>query len=349
MPGITGGQRLAGIDVLWALDLGDYVISVAPSPGGEWIAAAGTEGPVRVFETGNGSELYRYEGHKWGNLALDWSVCGRFLASAGQDGRVEIRDALSGVPISEFHTGSGWVEHIAWSPVSPLLAAASGRELGVWEPGGGLRTKFKPHGGAVAGIAWRRDGSRLASIARGELRVWSPSDETPVTEHAWDDAMISLAWSPDGGTIACGCQGDSVHVWNPGSGEALLMSGYPEKVRALAWDSAGLLLATGGSDMVTCWKFRGRGPKGTKPVTLDFHDDLVTHLAFRPGCGRLASGARDGWIVLWNPPNNKPERGYPGGAAVSVLRWIGKGGALAAGFEDGRLVLYRIPEEGPAR
>ena len=78
------------------------------------------------------------------------------------------------------------------------------------------------------------------------------------------------------------------------------MSGYPGKPSALAFDDTGTLLATGGGEAVTVWSFRGSGPEGTRPGVLIHHVQTVTALTFARRGMRLASGARDGVVVVWS-------------------------------------------------
>ncbi|HMP41901.1 MAG TPA: WD40 repeat domain-containing protein, partial [Roseiflexaceae bacterium] len=62
----------------------------------------------------------------------------------------------------------------------------------------------------------------------------------------WKGSVLVLAVSLDGKYIAAGAQNASVHFWICRDGTDLEMSGYPRKVRELAWDSSSSYLATGG-------------------------------------------------------------------------------------------------------
>ena len=124
-----------------------------------------------------------------------------------------------------------------------------------------------------------------------------------------------------------------------------MMSGYPGKPSALAFDDSGTLLATSGGDMVTVWSFQGGGPEGTRPGVLELHVQPVTTLAFARRGLRLASGGRDGAVVVWSLRRNG--EGGPIGAAiladvVAGLYWRPDGRALAALDAGGGVKVWRI-------
>ena len=145
----------------------------------------------------------------------------------------------------------------------------------------------------------------------------------------WQGSLVSMVLSPDGGIIACGSQDNSVHFWRRSTGQDSEMFGYPAKPSALAFDDTGTLLATGGGEAVTVWSFHGKGPEGTRPGVLEYHVEPVTTLAFAPGSMHLASGGRDGTVVVWSLKRN------------------GKGGRIGAeDLEDPVAELYWRPERG---
>ena len=124
-----------------------------------------------------------------------------------------------------------------------------------------------------------------------------------------------------------------------------MMSGYPAKPSALAFDDTGTLLATGGGEAVTVWSFEGSGPEGTRPGVLELHVQPVTTLAFARRAMRLASGARDGAVVVWSL--QRDGEGDPIGDAVVAdavagLYWRPDGRALAALDARGGVTVWRI-------
>jgi len=102
-----------------------------------------------------------------------------------------------------------------------------------------------------------------------------------------------------------------------------MMSGYPCKPAALAFDSSARLLATSGADYVTVWSFAGAGPEGTTPGLLEGHSEPITHLAFAHEGPRLATGAADGLVLVWDLDADGHGRlvgGAPGAATTGPWR-----------------------------
>jgi len=154
-----------------------------------------------------------------------------------------------------------------------------------------------------------------------------------------------MVLSSDGDIVACGSQDNSVHFWRRSTEQDSMMSGYPSKPSALAFDDTDTLLATGGGEAVTVWSFQGRGPEGTRPGVLELHDQPVTTLAFARRGMRLASGARDGGVVVWSL--RRDGQGDPTGVAlvadvVGGLYWRPDGRALAALDAQGGVTVWRV-------
>ena len=129
------------------------------------------------------------------------------------------------------------------------------------------------------------------------------------------------------------------------------MHGYPGKPAALAFDEKGVLLATSGGPTVTVWSFEGDGPEGTRPGILEIHIKPVTSLMFAHRGRRLASGARDGSVVVWSLQSNG--EGVPIGAGlvggedgipdvVSGVAWRPDDRGIAAFDASGGVTYWRI-------
>lgn len=84
-----------------------------------------------------------------------------------------------------------------------------------------------------------------------------------------------------------------------------MMAGYSGKPSNLSFDRSGMLLATGGAKSVTVWSFEDGGPEGTSSGFLELNAEPISCLAFAAPKGmRLASGARNGSVVVWGLRSN---------------------------------------------
>jgi WD40 repeat protein len=115
------------------------------------------------------------------------------------------------------------------------------------------------------------------------------------------------------------------------------MSGYPGRVRSIAWSAGGKGLATSGADTVIIWPFASKdGPMGKEPAMLAPLQARVSAVACHPKQDILAAGYSDGTVLMV-----RIEDGAEilvrrrGNAAVSALAWSAKGSLLAFATEDG--------------
>ena len=115
-----------------------------------------------------------------------------------------------------------------------------------------------------------------------------------------------------------------------------MMSGYPTKVRELAWDRTSRYLATGGGPVPCVWDVSGKGPAGTKPLQFEAHEGCVTALAFQHSGPLLASAGADGLVALWQPGRHKrPLARARFGSGITQMAWSPDDRRLGTGTESG--------------
>ena len=334
----------------WFAMVGDYAISGGWSLRGEALVVGDAEGSVYAFDGESGAATWeRPVVHDGGVLAVAVHPDGTAFATSGQDGRVLIWSATDGQVSRAIDVGSDWVENLAWSPDGKRLAVSCSRQVHVYDADGAEVWRSDDHPSTVSAIAWS-NARELATACYGRVTFFDAATGKLRQKLEWQGSLVSMVLSPGGSIVACGSQDNSVHFWRRSTEQDSEMWGYPGKPSALAFDDTGTLLATGGGVAVTVWSFRGRGPEGTRPGVLEFHTESVTTLAFAPGAMRLASGGRDGAVVVWSLRRNgkgRPVGAEDVGASVAELYWRPDGGALAALDARGGVTVWRIePTKG---
>ena len=112
----------------------------------------------------------------------------------------------------------------------------------------------------------------------------------------------------------------------------------------MAWQGSGEWLAVAGGPDVTLWPCSGKtGPEGVNPKQLNGHSAEVTALDFKPDGTYLASGGRDGLVLLWRPHQSKQPAVIARSAVpISVVRWSPDGETLAFGTSGGQVLLFKL-------
>ncbi|MBM3263680.1 MAG: WD40 repeat domain-containing protein [candidate division Zixibacteria bacterium] len=331
-----------GLDPYFQSRIGDYVNSLSWSPDGKRLATAAISGSVVVFDLSE-SKIHDLEGHRFGATALSWHPRGLLLASAGQDGKARVWDAMRGQELFNLDGGASWVECAAWSPNGDWLATAAGREVRFWNTTGDQVSSTKAFESTVADIAWAPDGNILAAAAYGGLTLLDAKDARQV-RFEWKGSSLVTVWSPDGRFIVTGDQDATVHFWYTDTGQDLQMSGYETKVRELSWNATSRYLATGGGKAVVVWDCSGKGPAGTRPTMLRFHQDVLTAVAFQNRSKRLASASLDGYVAIWKDATSQSlHRQIRLETEVSRLAWSPDDRSLAVGDASGQVTVFAVP------
>ena len=353
MSRLISQSHMSGLEVWWA-EAADHVIALAWSPDQSRLAVAAASGEIAILDAAEGGVAGRLAGHSGGTLALGWQPCGSLLATAGQDCCARVWHADTGQCVAEFGPGARWVEHVAWAPNGKTLAAAGGKSVGLWTAQGDLRQRFDGHESTITALAWSPEGASLATACYGAARLLRPDDPAPPARLPCETSLIALAWSPDGRFLAAGTQDRAIHLWQMPRRRAraedgdLEMSGYPLKVKQLAWDRHSRYLATGGGSEITVWDFSGRGPSGSRPKVLQGHGARLTTLTYQSRGALLASGDTEGRVLVWNlacrPPTRAPQ---PTNSAtvdseITQLAWSPKERYLAVGTHHGTVSLWKL-------
>jgi WD40 repeat protein len=330
----------------WNAVTPDHVIDLGWSATGRLLAVAAVSGPVSVFDGPIGKQTHTLSGHGFGTTALAFHPTDDTgLATVGQDGKARIWNTTTGEVRFTLDGGSAWVERVAWKPDGTILATAAGKKVRLWNPATGEQLReYADHGGTVADLAWRPGTNLLAVAAYGAISVYDPSLPEATRKYEWKGSALRLAWAPNGVMLAHGNQDASVHFWYADSGKELHMSGYPSKVREVAWDFTSRFLATGGGEAVCVWDCAGKGPEGTQPNMLSAKGGVVSALGWQRRGFLLASGDDGGRLMLWQPANRTPLIGGAmfEGTDITGVAWSPDDKLLAVGSGVGTVGVFRV-------
>jgi WD40 repeat protein len=321
----------------------DRVTAVVHTPDGSLLAAAGTDGTVRLLDPETGRQRSRPLEVLAGEVvALAISPDGRLLATAattpGGVGRVQVYDLLTREPEGAAATSQTAIRAVAFAPDGRMLAfdrvTAGGSDAGVqrWDvpTGQPLGAPLVGHFGAIGALTFSPDGGRIASAGDdGTLRLWDSASGEPLgsPQPGHRDRVTALRHSPDGSMLASTGADGTLRFWQGADaepiGQPMVVGAEPAVALDFAPDGDELAsLSTTG--VVQRWAPGEADPLGRPlPGTsmeepLPGHDGGAFGLAWS-GDGRLlvSSGAdadhATGTAVVWDAGS-----GVQRGAALAI-------------------------------
>jgi WD40 repeat protein len=290
------------------------------------------DGTVR-FETGEAQAA-----HEGGAvLAAAVHPSGQGLVTGGDDGRL-IWAEVAGLQELAALPGR-WIEAVAASPDSRLIAFAAGREVHVRDAAEPAFARAFAHEASVADLAFDPKGRRIAAATYGGVALWYARIESqkPLMLK-WAGSHVTCAFSPDGKFLISAMQDNQLHGWRVADEKNMRMGGYPAKVKSLAFLQKGALMATSGASGAVVWPFAAStGPMGKQAAEVGYDESaMVVRVAAAPALGWLAAGLDDGrvWACELTGQGIVPLRAEKG-APVSALAMSPDGRRVAWGDEDG--------------
>ena len=294
-----------------------------------------------AFALGDGT--VRFEGgaiaaaHKGVALSACLHPSGEGVLTGGDDGAVVWS---RGAEVAEVARIPGrWIESVAASAESKLIAFAAGKELHVRDSADASFSRVFVHEKSVADVAFDPKGRRIATATYNGAWLWyARIAEQKPTVLKWAGSHVALAFSPDGKFLMSSMQENQLHGWRVADEKNLKMGGYPAKVKSLTFLYKGQMLATSGANGAVIWPFTGSaGPLGKQAAEVGFDESsMVNRVAATPVGNRLAAGLDDGRVWVCDLSNQaidmlKAEKGPP----ISALAMTPDGKRVAWGDEEG--------------
>ena len=295
------------------------------------VAFALGDGTVR-FDSGE-----TVEAHAGAVLSAAHHPGGEGLVTGGDDGRLVWSRASGAQEIARLP--GKWIDAVAASAESRLVAFAAGREVHVRDTADAAFSRSFAHERSVADLAFDPKGRRLACATYGGAWLWYAriADQKP-SKLAWAGSHVAVAWSPDGKFLISAMQENQLHGWRVADEKNMRMGGYPAKPRSLAFFSRGNLLVTSGAQGAVVWPFAGAtGPMGKEAAEIGYDEAaMVVRVAAAPGSSWMAAGLDDGRVWACDVTGRrvlplKAEKGAP----VTALGMTPDGKRVAWGCEDG--------------
>ena len=281
----------------------DLVHSVAFSPDGTLLVAAGADTTIRIWEMPGGKPLGVLRARSAGYPeALAFSPDGTMLAAGNSDSTIRLWNPLTRKHIDVLTGHTGPVRAVAFHPDGTVLASGGDdNTVRLWDPATGKPIALlEGHTGDVRAMAFSPNGALLATGGTDDtVRLWDldTRKSSVLTGHEHD--VDTVAFSPNGALLATGSQDDTVRLWDVRTRKTIaVLTEHTDDVYAVAFSPNGALLATGSwDDTVRLWDVRTKKPT----AVLTEHTDDVRSVAFHPDGILLATAGSDLIVRLWRP------------------------------------------------
>ncbi|SNT38362.1 WD40 repeat [Asanoa hainanensis] len=343
-----------------------YDVCAVPMGGRDFLASAGADGTVRIWDPVTGRVERVLAGDADGVRGV-WAVQtqdGTLLATAGDDGTISVWHAGTGAHLRTLTGHSDWVRNLCAVPVpgaATLLASAGDdRTVRIWNPADGTLvhtlTGFGGWATAVTHLPVGPHGLVAATGFDGVIALWDPvtgACTTAVVAHdGWARTLCAVR---AGGGVALASAGYDgvVRLWNPLTGDLLSsidpQAGPLTDLCTVEVDGTVVLTATDESGVLHLWDARSGEPRPSPRGDVSWIR-AVCALRVRDR-DLLATAGDDGTVRLWDPVTRQAESVLAGGrlgpvAAVRPVPFRG-GTAVASTGTDGTVRIWD-PANGAA-
>ncbi len=291
--------------------------TLAWSPNGKWIASAGDDTTVQVWNALTGQPIFTFRQHTQAVNALAWSPDStRIVSASGNENgppksQVFVWNATTGKVLLTYtnnptQVNGGIIRYLAWSPDGTrILSRGDDGTLQIWNPTDGTVLLSLQAGGPVA---WSPDSRRFASGNGFGIDIRDASTGAVIASFPGQGSSATgLAWSPDGSRIVVGDGFGVIHILDATNAQPLLtyqgFSGSYESL-CMAWSPDSKRVATGGMGVgqnvntVQVWD----STSGQTLATFGGQPQGVNAVSWSPNGADIAAGGQDGTIQIWKAP-----------------------------------------------
>jgi WD40 repeat protein len=266
---------------------------------------------------------------------------GKQIILGSDDGRVISINASGETQTLATDAKRRWIDNVAVH-TDGSIAYSAGKTAFVKQPKGAEKSLDVPS--TVGGLGFAPKGFRLAIAHYNGVTLWFPNMAGSGEFLEWKGSHLGATFSPDGKFLVTAMHEAALHGWRLVDAKHMRMTGYPGRVRSMAWTTGGKALATSGADCVILWPFATKdGPMGKAPAMLAPLPTKVSAVACHPAADIIAAGYADGTVLMIRMDDGAEILvRRRDGAPIAGLAWSADGKRLALATETGEAGLLTL-------
>ncbi|MCB9730864.1 MAG: hypothetical protein H6744_14665 [Deltaproteobacteria bacterium] len=329
--------------------------TLALSPDGALVAAAGPARTVRIFDRASG-ELKAEVSPGLEVLSLAFSADGASLFGALGRAGLAVWQVADGAERGRYGAALGRIEHIAREREGDRLlwggaSQDGGARGGILSPDGQreLIGFTLPGARYVSALLWMPDGSALLADDLGLASIFAATDGLPRGRLALHAAPVAgLGVSPDGHHLLVRTDGGPPRVLTLTSEAQVALQRFDRAPTDLALSGDGRVLALG---FKTSTLHLVDPTTGAPGPLLQLGPDPIVSLALSPDGSRVVIGARTGWVRVASTATGELEPDPLGRheASVEQVAWSADGHTVASASIDGALRIWDMDQPHATR
>ncbi len=203
--------------------IADGGILIAFTPDGKYLALAGGNSSIRIWEVSTGRAVTEIT-HSDSVTSLAFSPDGRYIMSGSNDSTARLWETTTGMEVTRLIHDSG-VTSVAFSPDGKFITSASrDKTARIWETTTGREVARLTHDAEVSTIAFSPTGRYVVSGSSDQtIRVWEtltaqeivriPNANINADVQAYPPRTTKVTFSPDGRFLVPSMTDETINLW----------------------------------------------------------------------------------------------------------------------------------------